>query len=159
MSTHIPAKIMNCENHEYFELYIREIALYDQSHHNGVTHIIISEDETELLGFVTLRATSLLSQDKSGLIGEPALEISNLAVAGKWERHGIGRLLISNVLALAYELSTDQIGIKYILLRADPKSVGFYKKNGFEEAEPYYFNIPLSEGNRLCVPMMMVIPE
>ena len=89
-------------------------------------------------------------------MGEPALEISNLAVSKDYERRKVGTELILHVIAEVLKANRGFAGIKYIVLAADPKSVGFYEKMEFYKLREY-FEIPRQMDNADCVPMFMKI--
>ena len=98
----------------------------------GVTHILIDTAKQNIAGFITLRATSLVSEgtDKIKLV-EPAIEIAELAVDAKYERQGIGSALIGIAIDVSDELRKKVIGIRHIVVCADKSAIEFYKKLGF----------------------------
>ncbi len=146
----------SCGNPEHFENYIRWSAIDDNNSGIATTHVFIDDENHALMGFVSLKASSLLSKEGSMTMGEPALEISNLAVSKDYERRKVGTELILHVIAEVLKANRGFAGIKYIVLAADPKSVGFYEKMEFYKLREY-FEIPRQMDNADCVPMFMKI--
>lgn len=149
----------SCIQPTYYEEYLKYDAISDQLEGNGCTYILIDRDDnrTEIAGFFTLRTTACILDNDDESVSHPAIEISTLAVAHQYERKQLGRLMIHAVLAIAKRLR-GIIGIKYIVLRSDIKSVGFYKSCGFREAGDWY-KVPETNQNRGCVPMYMKLPR
>ncbi len=57
-------------------------------------------------------------------------------------------------IAEALSLSETVIGLRYVVLCADPAAVGFYSRLGFSKI-PSYQEIPREHRNKNCVPMML----
>lgn len=153
----------SCDNPMHYENYLRLCAIGDHKKGMGVTHLIIDYDEKgsakAIAGFVTLRATSLVSTGEDGVkIVHPSLEIAELAVNEAYERQGIGTMLVDTAIYIADELRADSIGIKYVILCADPKAIGFYEKKDFGKIDDLYET--LREGwNNDCEPMYITLPD
>lgn len=150
----------SCGNHEHYENYIRFMALDDRRMGKGTTHVFIrnSDSGDELLGYITLRATSYTKIVENTICGNPALEIFELAVSKNAERQKIGSELVKFALATAYELNLTSIGVQYVTLCADEKAVPFYKTFGFERIDEQG-EIPREQWNIDCVPMILKMPE
>lgn len=153
----------SCENPGHYEEYLRLCAIGDYRTGMGVTHLIIDKDETgaeiAIAGFITLRATSLVSTSETGVkIVHPALEIAELAVDKEYERKGVGSKLVDTAIFIADRLRNSFLGIKYVVLCADPKAIGFYEKMNFGKIGDLYE--ALREGwNDHCEPMYITFPE
>lgn len=153
----------SCDNPDHYEQYLRLNAISDHKIGMGITHLLLDCNEegkvVAIAGFVTLRATSLVSTDETGVkIVHPSVEISELAVSKEYERRGIGTGLINLAISVADDLRSNLIGIKYVVLCADPKSVGFYEKMDFGKIGDLYET--LREGwNNNCEPMYITLPE
>ena len=143
----------SCDNHGFYEQYLMWMAYGDLTTGANTTHILLDEDSEEIVGFVTLRATSVLSEGEVTK-GTPALEISVLAVNQKYEGLGFGRTLIDFSIHEAEFLHRNILGVENIVLMADPKSVGFYEKCGFHEID-HYTKVPQEMWNKTCVPMIL----
>lgn len=146
----------SCDNPVHYESYIKQSAITDNKLGLGTTYIFCNskeDDAYDIMGFVTIKASSLvkeMGQDEK--MGYPALEISELAVDERYERQGIGRDMVDFIIGLAGTLNSEYLGIQYLLLCADPKSVGFYKKLGFQKISNMEA-IPRELWNQTCVPM------
>lgn len=152
----------SCDNPEHYSNYIKFSAIQDGKAGMGLTHALIDslEDGTRnLAGYVSLRATSLITVDQDGkYLVNPALEIAELAVDENYERAGIGTELINISLAIADRLRHESLGIKYVLVCADPCAVGFYQKQGFASVGASY-NVLYDGWNNNCEPMYIRLPE
>ena len=148
----------SCENPTHYEEYLIYNALNDIDDGKGLTYLFLDENddnhEQRIMGFVTLKASSLIKEGELKKLGEPALEISELAVDVNYERQGIGSKIIAYVIDIAKELNKTQLGIRYLLLCADRSAVGFYEKVGFKKQNSCY-EIPRENWNQKCVPMGM----
>lgn len=156
----------SCNNPEYFEDFLRFMSCGDYIKGASVTHILIDRNndtsEERIMGFVSLRASSLTQEEYSDergkiIVGRAALEIFELAVDKDYERQGIGSDLVSIAIDKAAELRKD-IGIERLVLCAAETAVGFYIKQEFSKAEDYY-GIPRDLTNQTCVAMFKTLPE
>lgn len=150
----------SCGNHEHYEQYIRFSALDDNRCGRGTTHLFIRNEDGKdrLLGYVTLRAASYIQRYCDHLIGNAALEISELAVSEDFEHQHIGTELVKYAIIMAVELNETNLGIRYITLCADEMAVPFYEKIGFQRVDQYG-EIPRENWNIGCVPMFVKLPE
>jgi len=151
----------SCKNPEHYQSYITYDSISDQHSGNGTTHILLETNSgkpTNILGYITLRASSFLMDDGEGHeLGDGALEISELSVNQDFERQGIGAYLVRSAIVEAAELNSKCLGIKYVLVCADPAAEGFYSnsKLGFKRISDYYkmHTIPFENWNTGCIPM------
>lgn len=150
----------SCGNHEHYEEYIRLTALTDRCRGKGVTYAFVHKDETslDLWGYITLRATSYIQIFEGETLGNPALEIFELAVSKDAERQRVGSALVKFALSKAVKWKSSLLGIEYITLCSDAKAVPFYKKFGFERVDEYG-EIPREQWNINCIPMFLKLPE
>ena len=150
----------SCGNPEHYESYIKYSAISDRNAGLGTTQALVetNEDSKKMLGFVTLRTASVITQHDGNLLGEPAIEIAELAVDMTAEKKGYGKLLVDIVLSLADKFNANFLGIRYVTLCADPQAVPFYEKLGFANAGDYY-KIPREGWNVSCTPMFIRLPE
>lgn len=144
----------SCGNPDYFEYFINYCAISDNKSGISTTHVFIDDSSNKLMGFVSLKLSSVLQSCDGVILGEPALEIANLAVSESYERMGVGTELISFAIRKAYTMNKESAGIKYIILAADNKAVGFYEKMEFNKLRDY-FEIPRQQDNKNCIPMFM----
>lgn len=141
----------SCMNPDYFQSFIRFSAITDHISGRGVTHALLNDDESSLLGFVTLKNTALLT---GRTLGEPALEIVNLAVAHDHERQGVGSALVNFAISTAAQISESLSGVRFLVLGSDPRAVDFYTHLGFHPLDEYW-TLPRELTNKTCVPMFM----
>lgn len=148
----------SCDNPAHYEQYIRLSAVSDRSEGMGTTHIFVDDEANEMMGYVTLRATSLISENERGnRIVHPALEIAELAVAEKYERLGVGTHLVRLAILVASDLRENLIGFRYVVLCADPKAVGFYEKQKFGKVRDVY-EVLRDGSNDNCEAMFLQLP-
>lgn len=149
----------SCDNPIYYKQYITLCALDDFRTGTSLTHVFIDEQSDKMAGYISLRASSLISESETGsMLVHPALEIAELAVDKGYEGKGVGREMFNFAVATADSLRMEHLGIKYIAVCADPKAVGFYKKLGFEPVGSLY-KIPRDGWNEKCTPMYIALPE
>lgn len=149
----------SCENPLYYSQYIQLSAMGDQKSGQSMTHVLVDDEIGLLAGYVSLRATSLISVGENGLpVVHPTIEIAELAVDERYERKGVGTELVNIALGAADFLRQHWLGIKYIAVCADPSAVGFYEKEGFRSVATLY-EIPRDGWNDNCVPMYIALPE
>lgn len=152
----------SCGRSEHYEEYLRFIALSDYNSGKGVTYVLLDIDDNtgdkSIMGFITLRTSSLIMMKDNYYEGRSAIEITELAIDINYERKGFGTHLVNFAGAMADVLRKDSIGIEYMVLCSDPESVGFYKKCGFSLLSTLY-EIPREGWNIGCTPMLMRFPE
>ena len=120
------------ETIDYFPDYLNNEALDDKESGQKIAHLFIDKDANQLMGYISLRASSFFYRNEKGRpIGAPALEVSLLAVADKYIRRGVGTVLINYAIAQAMILISKGIGIRHIILASVPDAVDFYAKMKF----------------------------
>lgn len=145
----------SCGNPEHYREYLLYRALSDNASGWSTTHVMLSENLKHIAGFITLKASTVLSEiDYKLFSGEPAIEIYNLAVAKGFQKQGLGRELVLLSIAMAQEANDLHFGVRNLVLTADPKAVGFYEKCEFFPLSQYYM-LPKDLENASCVPMIM----
>lgn len=145
----------SCGNPEHYREYLLYRALSDNASGWSTTHVMLSENLKHIAGFITLKASTVLSEiDYKLFSGEPAIEIYNLAVAKGFQKQGLGRELVLLSIAMAQEANDLHFGVRNLVLTADPKTVGFYEKCEFFPLSQYYM-LPKDLENASCVPMIM----
>lgn len=148
-----------CANPIYYNEYIRFSALADSRSGISLTHVFIDEDEERIAGFISLRASSMISESETGsLLVHPSLEIAELAVDQNYERRGVGREMLNFALLCADNMRKEIAGIKFIIVCSDPMAVRFYEKIGFSYVKDL-FDIPRDGWNDNCIPMYIQLPE
>lgn len=149
----------SCENPGHYEQYIRLVAVDDRNTGMGTTHILVDEDAQELIGYITLRATSLVSENERGnKIVHPSLEIAELAVSQKYAGKGFGTILVQLAILIADDLREELVGVRYVVLCADPKAVAFYEKLKFVKVSDIY-DVLRDGSNDNCEAMFIELPR
>lgn len=148
----------SCENGEFYKRYLQFSALHDLHTGKNTTHLFIDEEANRIMGFVSLRASAIISEGEGGSMrGTPALEVSVLAVDKDYAGQGVGRALIDYVIYRADELHKSYVGLQYIVLAADKNAVGFYEHMDFEPIESRWNQIPKENWSANCVPMFLCL--
>lgn len=151
----------SCKNPDYFAKYLRFNAPLDVKTGDAVTYVMLEgrgEKAERVLGFISARASSFLTRSDDGaIIGSPALEVAELAVAKGYERQGIAEALFDSVMRLVMEIR-GRIGIKYIVACVIPEAVGFYRKMHMAPVAEGY-DVPREVWNENCIPMYVKLPE
>ena len=111
-----------------------------------------------IIGFVTLRSSSLISENENEVTGRAAVEISEIAIDMRYEKQGFGTALLDFVLLLVDDIKANTVGIEYVVACADSASVSFYEKNDFVRISEHY-EIPREGWNSNCIPMALRLPE
>lgn len=108
-------------------------------HHIGTTYIAVRGDR--IVGFVTVSSGEMVAERLAKSLRRrlptyplPILRIARLAVDERFQRHGIGRLLLRAMLELAMELR-DRIGCIGVVVDAKPDAATFYSSLGFKPIE------------------------
>lgn len=168
-ATHFSTNPKSCDNPEHYNTYIYQTCFSDYKTGMGVTYIFCHRDDDKddnpenisIMGYITLKSSSLIKRvSDDSPIGSPAVEISELAVDERFERNNIGTEMIGFAFNVVNELRKTILGIQYMLVCSDPKSVGFYEKNGFRKVSEYFDeHIPRETWNQDCIPMLCRFPE
>ncbi|MFQ5661494.1 MAG: GNAT family N-acetyltransferase [Gammaproteobacteria bacterium] len=108
-------------------------------HHIGTTYVATQGDS--ITGFVTVSSGEMVAERLPKALRQrlpayplPILRIARLAVDERFQGHGIGRLLLRAMFALALEMR-DRIGCTGVVVDAKPDAVSFYSALGFKAIE------------------------
>lgn len=144
----------NCTNHDLND-FLKNDALENQE--QMVSRTYVCSYKNQLVGFYTL-TTDIIevkhveeTHQWDGYKHKryPAIKIARLSVDSRFERKGVGRLLISAAVGIALNVS-KYVGCRYITVDAKQEAIEFYEKHGFiivkktrSKNEPtLYLNIP-----------------
>lgn len=151
--------------------YLKNQALTDAISGNGVTYLAINKVDNSIVAYYTI-ATSLIPYIDGNNYGdddEPyyddkihgyrAVEITMFAVSTKYqdkfiEGNLISSLILHQAIGNIYDLATQSIGAKFIILYSVPAAIEFYKKNRFEFLNEYMIPIKHIESED-CTPMYL----
>jgi GNAT superfamily N-acetyltransferase len=105
-------------------------------HHIGTTYVAVQADR--IVGFVTVSSGEMVADKLTRTLRQrlpayplPILRLARLAVDERFQGHGIGRLLLRTMLALALEIQ-DRIGCIGVVVDAKSGAVTFYSSMGFK---------------------------
>lgn len=144
----------NCTNHDLND-FLKNDALENQEQMVSRTYVCFYEEQ--LVGFYTL-TTDIIEvkhvEETHQWNGYkysryPAIKLARLSVDSRFERKGIGKLLLFAAVGIALDVS-NYVGCRYITVDAKQEAIKFYKKHGFivvektrSKNEPtMYLNIP-----------------
>lgn len=161
--------------HPDFNDFLRTEAIECANGGNGVTYVLIDENEEEsgittVFAFATLKATALyyLKEDSDCMFSTSCAEIKYFAIAKAFQKAQTGGLGIEKyystiffeiLLIDMYELSIKMIGFTGIFLRANLNGEKLYRRKKFINATN--FIIPYEEDDKLgkCTPMYLAIND
>jgi GNAT superfamily N-acetyltransferase len=102
-------------------------------HHIGTTYVAVQVDR--IVGFVTVSSGEMVAEKLAKNLRRrlpayplPILRLARLAVDERFQRHGIGKLLLRAMLELALEMR-DRVGM---IVDAKPDAVAFHSSLGFK---------------------------
>lgn len=148
-------KVYENSDNDYFNNYLRFNGLLDQEQGIAKTYLYIREtkDKKEILGFYSLRASSLIIDYGEDKEGQPAIEIYEFAVRYDCQKAGVGKKLMMDAITRIIEVS-NEVGIKHIIVAAKEDAVGYYRRYKFEEI-PGYKKIISTTDNSACIGMSL----
>lgn len=169
---HVSQDVLNgfdC-GHPDFNVFLREDAITCASNGEGVTYILVDEDElagdiTTIMAFATIKTTALYYKIDERLLSESCAEIKYFAIAKPFQKTRTGKngvekyfstVFFEYLLMDLYELSTSVIGFTGIFLRANENGLKLYKRKNFIDATD--FMIPFEEDDELGKCMAMYLP-
>lgn len=120
----------DCGNIESLNSYITGDAFQDNLNRNVRAFLIIEQKSDKIIGYYTLRSSSIKSE------GEyyPVIEIARLAIHKDYQKQGLGTAIILGLIGQKVYKISELIGIKGILVFADSDAIDFYRKRvGFVE--------------------------
>ena len=121
-----------CRKPEFAEC-LRISAQYDRQQRMGKVYWAVSGDD--VVGYMVL-ATGSADMEKQADLGIdthgpiPSLTIDYLATDERYERQGVGRLMVSYAIMFARTMALD-VGCRVVLANSELDVVGFYEKMGF----------------------------
>lgn len=157
---HIPLvydfNVIDEEGIDYFKNYLMTQALQDQKDGYANVQVLVREEDNgqkKLLGFYAIRCSSLIidNMDNGERLGEPAIEILELAVHKDFQRQGIGSNLMKDIFNKAKVLNDEHIGVRHLLVCAKSTAVPFYEI--FKMKKLIIGKIPRNFDNQDCIGM------
>ncbi len=160
----------NC-GHLPINTYLKNQALVDAISGNGVTYLAINKVDNSIVAYYTVAASLIPYIDITNygdeeepyfdhnIHGYRALEITMFAVSTKYqdkfiEGNLISSLILHQAIGNIYDLATQSIGAKFIILYSVPDAIEFYKRNRFQFLKEYMIPIKHIESED-CTPMYL----
>lgn len=139
-------KSFDCGN-EDLNIFIRNFAWPNDRNGIGKTYVLMNKNT--ICGFFTLSSAQI---KRSTLIDEPsanlprypipAIRLARLAVDKKYQKQGLGSLLLKEALIKIVNAS-NVVGIYLVVVEPKLNAIGFYKKYGFKclDEKTYYITL------------------
>ncbi len=105
----------------------------------GVTYVAVDDASRRVLGYFTLAAASVSSDESSvrapgGYAEIPCIRIARLAVDERVQGMGLGSELVRAALVIALAES-ERVGCAGVIVDALPEAVGFYERFGLRSMD------------------------
>jgi len=116
--------------------FLRQYAWQNQVRYRlGVTYVTVDDSSRRVLGYFTLAAASVSSDDSpvrapTGYAEVPCIRIARLAVGERVQGMGLGSELVRATLTITLAES-ERVGCAGVVVDALPEAVGFYERFGF----------------------------
>ena len=131
-----------CSGNLYLDNFFVQYAGQNQfKHYIGTTYVAVENDK--ILGYTTVSASQIEfdelpeSTNRKRLPQYPLpilLRMARLAVDKKYQKKGIGLLLLKTVFQIAWEMA-EKVGCVGVLVDSKLEAVDFYKSYGFIELD------------------------
>jgi len=125
----------NCTNHDLND-FLKNDAIENQEQMVSRTYVCFYKEQ--LVGFYTLTTDIIEVKhiekthrwDGYKHKKYPAIKLARLSVDCRFERKGVGRLLLFAAVGIALNVS-EYVGCRYITVEAKQEAIEFYEKHGF----------------------------
>lgn len=114
-----------------------ESAWADQQAHVSVTYLYFVGGTCAAYATLCMDALPLGRRERAEELRYPeigALKLAQLGVDRRFQRKGVGRLVVADMTTLARVLARS-VGCRYVSLDAQPELVGWYESQGFTRNE------------------------
>ena len=129
----------DCGN-SFLNEFLKKYALQNQNRYYVGTTYIISNDEKNVIAYITLSGVSIkktMLKEKYPYEELPALLIARLAVGEKYQKKVLGKILLTFAIKKALK-QAEEVGCIGILVDAKEEAISFYEKYGFEKIKSVY---------------------
>ncbi len=120
------------------ELFLKEDALYHQKQNISITFLWFYKKElvsymSLLTDRITLHGnlTSFFKNKGIYYTSLPALKIGRLCVDDRFQRRGLGTLMVHDAISIAKKIKDNYAGCRFLTVDAKENAVLFYKNLGF----------------------------
>lgn len=132
------------ENSPGLEYYLKDIALYDETHNLSRTYLVKDKTTQELAGYFSLRTGLITRQVKDDRFDSiPAIELANFAVNSDYKKNHsdiklLGFYIFKNFIIPLTECLGKYLGIHALYIYALPNErlIEHYGKMGFSRLPP-----------------------
>ena len=163
--------------HPDFNTFLREDAIKCKNNGEGVTYILVLEEEyekrniTSIFAFATLQTTALLYHDlddSESILRMSGVEIKYFAITKGFQKQYAYMLnpnkyystcFLEMLLIKLYSMSIEVIGFQAIFLRANENGEKLYRRKQFVDASKYIRTLEEDDPMGKCIPMVLVIQE
>lgn len=151
--------VFDCGHEGMNNFLVCQAEKYSNSY-DGLTRLLIHKKTKNVIGYYTLKNTSLIFKPDNKLRGIPAIEIFRLAIDKDFQDQGIGTKVLQKIFFDAYEYTNTFSSAKMIVLYAlnNEQCLKFYKKLKFIEMEEF-FEMLYDECIHNAVPLMVNLKE
>ena len=118
--------------------YLKKQAKKHHSCHLARTFVIVEEGKSVILAYASILCTQIRAAFVEGepdfpYTDYPALKLARLAVDQRYQKQGMGDVLVNFILSLARDQIMPHAGCRFLVLDAKPGSVKFYERKGFSK--------------------------
>jgi len=124
----------------------------------GSTYLYIDEDSKSLIGYYTIKCSSV--QIKEGRYPKvfPAIEVSRFAIDEHYQGEGLSQSLFSELIGEIKYINDNYVGVKFItLFSISDKSFKFYSHFDFEVGDDETVKVLDDDINYKCTFMFALI--
>lgn len=163
--------------HPDFNNFIKKEAVECKNNGEGVTYILVLEEEyeqnniTSVFAFATLQATALLyhdAVDEEKIMRISGVEIKYFAISRGFQKQYAYLLdgskyystcFLEILLMDLYSMSIEILGFQTIFLRANQNGERLYRRKNFIDASKYIRTQEEDDPMGKCIPMLLMIQE
>ena len=118
--------------------YLKKQAKKHHTRHLARTFVIVEEGKNTILAYASVLCTQIRAEVVEGepdfpYTDYPALKLARLAVDHRYQKRGIGDVLVNFILSMARDQIMPHAECRFLVLDAKPGSVKFYERKGFSK--------------------------
>lgn len=131
---------MSATDDKPLQIFIRSKARKSAAANLTQTYVAKVEGASLVIGYVSIMCAEI-KLEKTYELGDkpdadkyeyqPAVRISRLAVEDSYRGKNIGRRLVEMAIGITIHAIVPNVGCRFLILDAKPKSIKFYEKRGF----------------------------
>ncbi|WP_168188949.1 GNAT family N-acetyltransferase [Thiomicrorhabdus sediminis] len=106
-----------------------------------ISKTYVAEIGRKVIGFISLTCTEIKFEDDvaddsghpvNNFQSKPAVKITRLAVDQRYQRQGIGQILLAQSFSLVVDTIRETVGCRFLVLDARKDKIDWYQSFGFE---------------------------